>query len=89
MSLPTIWLLIHSRHLGGTLLEGSDTCSAALQNAVYALTIFPEIQRKLHAELNDVVGRDRVQEWDDLPNLPYLKAFIEEVKPRRTLWITY
>ncbi|KAF9492847.1 cytochrome P450 [Pleurotus eryngii] len=75
------WGLIsrdHLLHLGGTLLEGSDTCSAALQNAVYTLTIFPEIQRKLHAELNDVVGRDRVPEWDNLLNLPYLKAFIEE-----------
>jgi len=66
------------RNLGGTLLEGSDTSSATLQGVVLALVSFPECQRKLHEEIDRVVGSDRAPTWEDIPNLPYLLAFIEE-----------
>lgn len=70
----------YNRHLGGVLLEGSDTCSASLQNVVFALTIFPHAQRKAREEIDRVVGRDRAPSWEDLANLPYTLAFIEEVR---------
>lgn len=68
-----------SRNLGGTLIEGSDTSSASLQNAVLILTRFPHVQVKARAEIDRVIGGDRVPAWEDLPNLPYTMAVIEEV----------
>ena len=42
------------------------------------LTTFPEIQKKLQAEVDRVVGRDRVPNYEDLANMPYVKAFVRE-----------
>jgi len=68
----------HLLHLGGVLLEGSDTCSAALQNIMYALTLYPDVQSRVQQELDDVVGITRAPTFDDLPQLKYLLAFIDE-----------
>ena len=40
---------------------------------------FPEVQRRAQAELDTVVGRDRLPTFDDAPRLPYVRAIIEEV----------
>ncbi|KAF8649385.1 hypothetical protein AX16_005826 [Volvariella volvacea WC 439] len=66
-------------NIGGTLLEGSDTTSATLQGIALCLVSFPEAQKKIRAEIDRVVGNQRTPRWDDIPNLPYLNAFIEEV----------
>lgn len=75
------------RNLGGTLLEGSDTSSATMQLIVMLLIVFPEEQEKLHAEIDKVIGSHRAPQWEDIPNLPYMSAFIEEVSsaPSRCL----
>lgn len=67
-------------NLGGTLLQGSDTTSASLQNAIRALVLFPEAQSKLQEELDRIVGSDRVPTSRDVPRLKYTSAFIEEVR---------
>jgi hypothetical protein len=40
---------------------------------------FPESLEKIQAELDSVVGRDRMPTFDDQRSLPYLVAFIKEV----------
>jgi cytochrome P450 len=40
---------------------------------------FPEVQRRAQAELDAVVGRDRLPTFDDAHRLPYVRAIIEEV----------
>lgn len=60
-------------------MEGSDTSSASLQNVVLCLVVFPEAQKKAREEIDRVVGEDRVPTWDDIPNLPYTMALIDEV----------
>lgn len=67
------------RNLGGTLLEGSDTSSATMQYIIMLLVAFPHVQAKLHSEIDEVVGSHRAPRWDDITNLPYMAAFIEEV----------
>jgi hypothetical protein len=44
-----------------------------------AAICFPESLKKLQAELDNVVGRDRMPTFDDERSLPYLIAFIKEV----------
>ncbi|KAJ8078324.1 hypothetical protein PM082_000531 [Marasmius tenuissimus] len=67
-------------YLGGTLLEGgSDTSSGFLESVVLFMVAFPEVQKKAQAELDRVVGPHRLPTLDDLPELPYIRAFIQEV----------
>ena len=43
------------------------------------MTLFPEVQRKAQAEIDAVVGNDRLPSFTDRPNLPYCDAIIKEV----------
>jgi cytochrome P450 len=40
---------------------------------------FPEVQRRAQAEIDSVVGRDRLPTFDDAPRLPYVRAIIKEI----------
>ena len=44
-----------------------------------ALTLFPRVQRRAQAELDIVVGRDRLPTFDDRPRLPYVEALCKEL----------
>lgn len=58
---------------------GVDTTLSAIRWSIIAAICFPEILKKIQAELDDVVGRDRMPTFDDERSLPYLVAFIKEV----------
>ena len=42
------------------------------------MTLYPEIQRKAQAEIDAVVGTDRLPTLADRPHLPYVDAVISE-----------
>ena len=44
-----------------------------------ALALFPQVQRRAHAELDVVVGRDRLPTFDDRPRLSYVAALCKEL----------
>ena len=44
-----------------------------------ALVLCPQVQRRAQAELDAVVGRDRLPTFDDRPRLPYIEAFCKEL----------
>ncbi|KAI0088621.1 cytochrome P450 [Irpex rosettiformis] len=67
-------------YLGGALIEGgSDTTSSLTNATVLAVTAFPESQRKAQEELDRVIGSSRAPEWEDLEELPYIRALLKEV----------
>ena len=39
---------------------------------------FPDVQKRAQAELDAVVGHDRMPEYEDRENLPYVRALINE-----------
>jgi cytochrome P450 len=43
------------------------------------MVLNPDIQRKAQAQVDAVVGKDRLPDFDDLPLLPYLEAILMEV----------
>lgn len=43
------------------------------------MLLYPEVQRKAQAQLDDVVGRDRLPEFRDLDSLPYVRAIFKEL----------
>ena len=57
-----------------------------------ALVLFPEAQRRAQAELDIVIGRERLPTFDDRPRLPYVEALCKElmrwqmVTPIGTIW---
>ena len=46
---------------------------------------FPEMQKKAQAELEAVVGPDRLPEFSDRDSLPYVNALIKELLRWRTV----
>ncbi len=59
------------------LLGGTETVSILLSWALYLLAEHPELERRLHAEV-DTVLEGRAAQWDDLPDLPFTDRFITE-----------
>ena len=53
--------------------------ACTLQHFILAMALHPDIQRKAHAQLDLVVGNDRLPDFDDKPSLPYLEAIVMEV----------
>ncbi|KAL3691164.1 hypothetical protein R1sor_004815 [Riccia sorocarpa] len=60
------------------ILGGTDTNSSTIEWALSELLKQPHILEKAQAEMDSVVGKERLVEESDLPNLPYLHAIVEE-----------
>ncbi|KAJ7309253.1 cytochrome P450 [Mycena albidolilacea] len=58
---------------------GSETVAAALCVFILAMTLYPNVMRTAQAELDQVVGRDRMPSFSDRANLPYIEAIVKEV----------
>ena len=43
------------------------------------LVLFPQVQKRAQAELDAVIGRDRLPTLDDKPRLPYIEALCKEL----------
>ncbi|XP_056621924.1 cytochrome P450 1A1 [Triplophysa dalaica] len=58
---------------------GFDTISTALSWSVMYLVAYPEIQERLHRELNEKIGTERTPRLSDRSVTPLLEAFILEI----------
>ncbi|CAM4526866.1 cytochrome P450 1A1 [Lepidochelys kempii] len=58
---------------------GFDTVTTALSWSLMYLVTYPEIQKKIHEELDQMIGRERRPRLSDRPLLPYTEAFILEM----------
>lgn len=73
-------LIPESRFLGATLMDaGAETSASFLQAFVLALLSYPECQKSIQTEIDTVIGSDRMPNFADYEQLPYLQAFINEV----------
>ncbi|KAF9263088.1 cytochrome P450 [Marasmius fiardii PR-910] len=57
---------------------GADTTVSSLYSVILALVLNPEVQSRAQAEIDEVVGRDRLPSLRDRGSLPYLKALVTE-----------
>ncbi|KAL7583529.1 hypothetical protein Lser_V15G42502 [Lactuca serriola] len=57
---------------------GTDTSAITIQWALAELINHPNIMKKAVEEIEKVVGKDRLLQESDIPNLPYLQAIIKE-----------
>lgn len=60
------------------LLAGRDTTASTLSWTLYELARHPEVVAKLRTEILDTVGTERTPTYEDLKNMPYLKAVMNE-----------
>ncbi|KAL3732941.1 hypothetical protein ACJRO7_022459 [Eucalyptus globulus] len=60
------------------VLTGPDTSATTMEWALSAMLNHPEILKKARAEIDEVVGHDRLVSESDLPKLPYLHSVINE-----------
>lgn len=69
----------YTSHIPGQLWEaGSDTTSTQLYGFIQALLLYPDVQAKGQAEMDAVIGLDRMPTLDDMPRLPYVRACVKE-----------
>uniref|UniRef100_A0A3B4A2Z0 Uncharacterized protein n=1 Tax=Periophthalmus magnuspinnatus TaxID=409849 RepID=A0A3B4A2Z0_9GOBI len=59
---------------------GTETAATTLRWAVVLMLKYPEIQAKVQAEIDTVVGQSRQPTLTDRPNMPYTDAVIHEVQ---------
>ncbi|KAH9853240.1 cytochrome P450 [Lenzites betulinus] len=61
-----------------TYAGGADTLFSAMMAFFLAMAKYPDVQRRAQAELDAVVGPERLPGFDDKPSLPYIAAIIKE-----------
>ncbi|OXB51685.1 hypothetical protein ASZ78_001199 [Callipepla squamata] len=62
------------------LAAGSQTTSTTLRWALLFMILHPEIQSKVHKEIDKVIGRNRAPTMADQANMPYTNAVIHEIQ---------
>ncbi|EIN04045.1 cytochrome P450 [Punctularia strigosozonata HHB-11173 SS5] len=73
-------------YLGGLLLEaGSDTSASFMQSFVLMMAAFPDVQKRLHEEIDRIVGPERVPTFEDFNAMPYLQVWETHGNPRIAL----
>ena len=43
------------------------------------MTLYPDIQKRAQAEIDQVIGNDRFPTFEDRPHLPYVEAVVKEI----------
>lgn len=63
---------------GVTIKGGSDTSASVLSSFMQAMVTWPDVAKKAQAEIDAVIGDDRVPNWSDYEKLPYVAAIVKE-----------
>lgn len=62
------------------ITAGADTTSSYLQFFILCMLENPEVLAKAQREIDNVIGHERQPKLEDLENLPYVNAVINEVR---------
>ncbi|KAH8102190.1 cytochrome P450 [Cristinia sonorae] len=57
---------------------GADTTSSSSLSFLLAMAMFPEVQKKAQAELDRVLGPERLPTFEDVDEIPYIQAVVME-----------
>lgn len=75
-----------SVHTFQTMIDGGTRSPHNnLLTFLFLMMEYPEWQRKLQREVDQVVGKDRMPSCQDIPNLPTVRAIVKEVIRYRSI----
>ncbi|GJE86539.1 cytochrome P450 [Phanerochaete sordida] len=57
---------------------GADTTVSAIHTFFLTMVLFPHVQKCAQAEIDSVIGSDRLPTFADRPNLPYVEGVFKE-----------
>ncbi|KAG2038716.1 cytochrome P450 [Suillus americanus] len=62
-----------------TVIVGSyETTTSTLMTFALAMVLYPDVQRRAQAEIDSVVGGDRLPTFEDRASLPYVESVLRE-----------
>ncbi|KAI0332391.1 cytochrome P450 monooxygenase pc-2 [Cubamyces sp. BRFM 1775] len=70
-------VVLHDETLN-ILIAGKDTTATTLTFAVYLMCLYPEVFKRLRAEIMEKIGPTQMPTFDDVRNMKYLRAVINE-----------
>ncbi|XP_072166013.1 cytochrome P450 2U1-like [Diadema setosum] len=71
--------------LGDLFVAGTDTTATTLMWAILYLVLHPDVQRKVHEELDRAIGPDRMPTLEQRKDIPYTEAVLMEVQRMATI----
>ncbi|XP_051021581.1 cytochrome P450 2U1 [Acomys russatus] len=66
--------------IGDLFIAGTDTTTNSLLWCLLYMSLNPSVQKKVHEEIEKVIGHDRVPSLTDKAQMPYTEATIMEVQ---------
>jgi len=58
---------------------GSGTVLTTLEWSTVILAVYPDIQKRIQQEIDNVIGKERSPKFSDRNQMPYLQAFMWEL----------
>ncbi|KAL1980530.1 hypothetical protein VTN96DRAFT_3975 [Rasamsonia emersonii] len=68
--------------VAGLVEAGAEITAVVIQTLILFLAAAPEAQERANEELTRVVGSERLPRFEDLPDLPYVRACVKETMRR-------
>ena len=66
--------------MGGVALEGGAmTSTTFVHKLILCMAYHPEVQLRAQAEVDKVVGTERMPKLNDVESMPYVQAVIKEI----------
>ncbi|ETE63300.1 Cytochrome protein, partial [Ophiophagus hannah] len=76
--------IFHNPNIVASVLDlvmaGTETTATTLQWAILLMMKYPEIQRKVQQEIQQVLGSERLPVYEDRKQMPFTNAMIHEVQ---------
>ncbi|XP_067850005.1 vitamin D 25-hydroxylase isoform X2 [Heptranchias perlo] len=65
--------------VGELIIAGTETTTNALRWAIMYMALYPNIQEKVHHEIDTIVGKNQIPSLENKPHMPYTEAVLQEV----------